>query len=177
MGRFVHNYMGRRFRWWWLYAMQKKHILAKVAQKGWVEKLGEGVMQMIVVRVWKQGWQATVAAGRLMELVRQECGQLLTVVIQWGKNARFSVQAAYYMLYKFIHCEMRYRLRDWKYKMKKKTLVFSGSLIKNSVAAKMLDVVERGGSLAAVAWDLVEAGENEDIVKEVGNQLRMNRKH
>ena len=82
-----------------------------------------------------------------MELVRQECGQLLTVVIQWGKNARFSVQAAYYMLYKFIHCEMRYRLRDWKYKMKKKTLVFSGSLIKNSVAVKMLDLVEKGSSI------------------------------
>ena len=50
-------------------------------------------------------------------------------------------------------------------------------MIKYSVTAKMLDLVEHGSSLAAAAWDLVEAGENKDIVKEVGNQLRMNRKH
>ena len=37
--------------------------------------------------------------------------------------------------------------------MRKKTLVFSGSLVKNSVAVKLLDLVE-----------------NEDIVREVGMQ-------
>ena len=150
-------------------------MLDKVAQKGWIEKLGESLMQMIVVRVWKQGWQSTVAAVRLMELVRQECGQVLTAVIEWGGKARFYVQSAYYFLYKSLHYEMRHRLRMWKDAMKKKTLVFSGSLVKNSVAVKLLDLVEHGSSIAGAAWKLVEAGENEDILREVGLQLRLNR--
>ena len=62
---------------------------------------------------------------------------------------------------------MRHRLRIWKDSMRKKTLVFSGSLIKNSVAIKLLDLVEKGSSIAEAAWDLVEAGENEEIVREV----------
>ena len=173
---FGQNYMGRRFRWWLLYAMTKKHILAKVEQQGWVENLGDRLMKMIVVRCWRQGWQATVAAARLMELVRRECGQLLIAITEWGHTARFYVQLAYCFLYRLLDYEMRYRLRVWKDKKKKKTLFFSGSLVKDSTAAKLLDLVEHGSSVAGAAWKLVESGENEDIVREVGMQLRLNRK-
>ena len=83
-------------------AMQKKHLLDRVQQKGWLQRLEVWAMQSVVVRFWKQGWQATVAAARLMELVRQECGQLLTAIIEWGENARFYVQLAYYFLYKLL---------------------------------------------------------------------------
>ena len=70
-----------------------------VGSKG-LRKFERGVMQKLVVKFWKQGWQATVNAARLMELVRQECGAMGAVLDVWRRSARIAVQDAWYLMYK-----------------------------------------------------------------------------
>ena len=65
-------------------------------------------------------------------------------------------------------------LRDSKVR---NALVVSVSLVECSVTAKYLELVERHGySMAGAAWKLVEEGENESTVLEIGNQMREYRK-
>ena len=74
---------------------------------------------------------------------------------------------------------LRMWLFMWKESKVRKALVISGGLIVNLVgnAAKYLELVERHGySLSAAAWKLVEEGEEQSIVLDIGQQMKEYRK-
>ena len=72
------------------------------------------VMQKVVVKFWKQGWQCTVAAERMMELVRQECGEVQIAIIAWRRSTLDALQNAYWLLDKLQFCLLRMRFQLWK---------------------------------------------------------------
>ena len=55
--------------WWWKWSFAKRLVKEKVTEKGWLCEMEERMMRKLVVRSWKQGWQDTVKAGKLMEMV------------------------------------------------------------------------------------------------------------
>ena len=118
-----------------------------------------------------------MAAARLMGLVREQCGAMVAVLDVWGRRARTVVQEAWYLIYKLQICILRMWFYMWKDSKVRKALVVSGSLVESSVAVKYIELIERHGySLAGGAWKLVEDGENESAVLEIGEQLREYRK-
>ena len=70
-------------------------------------------------------------------------------------------------------CVLRMWLHMWKNSKVRKALVINGGLIENSIVTKYLELVERHGySFATAAWKLVEDGEDEKTVLEIGQQIK-----
>ena len=97
--------------WWWKWAFQKRLIKEKVAEKGWLCGMELRMLRMLVVRFWKQGWQVTVRAMRLMGVVRERCGQMVVVIEQWRGRAGMVLQDAWegvQVLEQCVCCECGY---------------------------------------------------------------------
>ena len=133
------------------------------------------MLRMLVVRFWKQGctWQRPVKAVRLMGLVRERCGAMVAAIEQWRWRAVGELQDAWYGLQVLQQCRIRMWLQMWKESKVRKALVVSGGLKANSIAARYIELVDRHGySFSTAAWKLVEEGEDERIVLEIGQQVK-----
>ena len=70
-------------------------------------------------------------------------------------------------------CVLRMWLHMWKNSKVRKALVINGGLVEDLIAIKYLELVESHGySFAEAAWKLVEGGEDERTVLEVGRQIK-----
>ena len=173
----VRGYLRRRFLWWWKWGFEKKLIKAKVAEKRWVCEMEERMLKKLVLRFWKQGWQATVKAAKLMGMVRERCGQIVTAIAEWRWRTAIALQDVWEGIHMLEKCMLRMWFCKWRDGKNRTALVISGGLIVNSVASKFLELVERQGySMSAAAWKLVEEGEDQRAVLEIGEQMREYRK-
>ena len=159
--------------WWWKWACQKRLLKEKVAERGWLGAMERRLMQSLVIKFWKQGWQVTVRAMRLMGVVRERCGQMVAVIEQWRWRAGMVLQDAWEGVQVLEQCVLRMWLHMWKNSKVRKALVINGGLVEDSIAIKYLELVESHGySFAKAAWKLVEDGEDEKTVLEIGQQIK-----
>ena len=163
--------------WWWKWSFEKRLVKEKVAEKGWLCGMEQRMLQVLVVRFWKQGLERSVKAAKLVGLGRERCGAMVAAIEQWRWRAVGELQDVWYGVQGLQQCMLRMWLRMWKGSKVRKALAVSGGLKANSIAARYIELVDRHGySFSAAAWKLVEEGEEKRIVLEMGQQIKEYRK-
>ena len=164
--------------WWFKYAYKKKLFLSKFAGRQGMIRFEKIAMQKLVVRLWKRGWQATVAAVKMADPIREKFGSLSLLIKRWRGEAAYELGLAYELFRKVHYYLLICRLQQWKNNMKRKALVMGGSIVGCSVTARMLDLVDnKGHSLGKAAFSLLEAGvADKQTLDEVVYQIRMHRR-
>ena len=175
---FHRHYVERRFMWWFKYAYKKKRFLAKFAGRQGLIMFEKIAMQKLVVRLWRRGWQETVAVFKMVEPVRKKYGNLSMLIEQWRGGAAYELGLAYELFSKVLDYVILCRLQQWKGNMKTKAFLMGCSIVGNSVTARMLDLVENQGyPLGRAAFSLEEVGvADKKTLEEIVEQMRNHRK-
>ena len=88
----------------------------------------ERMLKKLVLRFWKQGWQATVKAAKLMGMVRERCGQIVTVIAEWRWRTAIALQDVWEGLHMLEKGMLRMWFCKWRDGKNRKALVIQSRL-------------------------------------------------